>query len=339
MDTPGNHNDDNNRLTLLHRLTQSSGKSKLIMYTFRIYVTSLIIGSAFLSTFLNAQTISSGDSVLNFLSPQTPLGLSLTQSISNSFASDLKSPGTGDLSILRLDTTLSYTKSYERSFFRAGFIYEYSDYSWSNASPFDKTNSFGLNGFALHTFEKDEPWGVFGLASFRWAAEDDASISDGFSFLGAIGPAYSFSKDLRIGVGLMVITQPQQATHYLPIITLNWKINDHWSIRTFNGATVTYDLNADEETRFDFTVQYETRDFSLKTQNAVIGLPGETAIAEESVVLIFGMTQKVGGPFFVRGYLEGVLLREFEFRADRNKYQTIKSDPAIALGFQVGANF
>ncbi|WOO40566.1 hypothetical protein [Rubellicoccus peritrichatus] len=309
------------------------------MNKLRISIASLIIGAIAASTPLNAQTISSGDSVLNFLSPQTPLGISISQGIENSFGSDLKSPGTGDLSILRLDTNLTYSKSYDLSFFRAGFTYEYSDYDWSNASPFSKTNSFGLNGFGLHTFEKDRPWGVFGLASLRWGAEDNASLGEGFSFLGAVGPTYSFSKKLRIGAGLMVITQPQQATRYLPIVTLNWEINDHWSIRTFNGATVTYDLNADKETRLDFTVQYETRDFVLKTQTSPTGITDEPAVAEESVIVVFGVTQKIGGPFFVRAYLEGNLFREFELRADGNKYQTIKSDPAIGLGFQVGANF
>lgn len=309
------------------------------MNTTRNFILSLTIGAFLSSASLNGQSATGGDSVLNFLSPQTPLGISITQNLGYDFGSDLKSPATGDLSILRLDTTINYSKTYGTTFFRTGLTYEYSDYDWSNASPFSKTNSFGLNGFVLHTFEKDRPWGVFGLTSLRWAAEDGASLGDGFSFLGAVGPAYSFSKKLRIGAGLMVITQPQQATRYLPIVTLDWVINDHWSIRTFNGATVTYDLNADKETRFDFTVQYETRDFSLTRQTSPTGITDEPAVAEESVIIAFGVTQKVGGPFFVRGYIEGNLFREFEFRADGNKYQTTKSDPSIGLGFQVGANF
>lgn len=309
--------------------------SKSMKHTIRLTAAILMLLT---HSGLHAQTTSSGDTFLNFLTPQTNLGFNFTQGVEYDFGADLKSPGAGDLNILRANTGLTYTERFETAFFRVGASYEYSHYDWSAVNYFDNVNNFGLNGIGNYTFEKDEPWGVFGLYALNWSAESGASYSEGFGYLVAIGPSYSLSRDLRVGLGIGVFGQPQQATRYLPIPTIDWTINKHWNIRTFNGATVTYDVHGDRDLRLDFTAQYDTRTFAIDSRPPP-GRVGNPVAEENSVILVFGATKQIGGPFFIRGYVEGVVYREFQFRTDRNKYLSFKTDPSFALGFQVGASF
>jgi len=303
----------------------------------KILLLTIGVGCFWLSS-AHAQTTSSGDTFLNFLSPQSNLGFNFTQGVEYDFASDLDTPGSGDVAVFNANTSLTYSQNYDIGFYRVGGNYEYSDYDWSATDYFSNVNSFGLNAFGLYNFEDNQPWGIFALSSLNWSAENGASFSEGFEYLVAVGPAYSFSRQFRIGLGIGVFGQPQQATRYLPIPTLDWKINDHWNIRTFNGATVTYDVFADRKTRIDFSAQYESSSIALDSPPPP-GRKGQPIVEENAVILVLGGTQQIGGPFFLRGYIEGIVYREYQFRTDKNKYLTLKTDPTFAIGFQVGASF
>lgn len=299
---------------------------------------SLLALSLALTCASYGQTTGSRDTFLNFLTPQTNLGFNLTQGVEYDLNSDLQSPGQGDLSILRLNTAVSYSDNFQGSFYRLGGSYEYADYDWSATEYISQSNSFGFNGIGNYKFQEREPWGIFALSSLEWSAERNASFSDGFNFLVAVGPSYSPSRDLRLGLGIGILGQPDQALRYIPIPSIDWTINEHWSLRTFNGATVTYDLHGDKQTRFDFSAQYNSNFIALNSP-VPPGRTGNNALEEQEVILTGGVTHQFDNPFFIRAYIQGTVYREYELRANGNKYLSFRTDPSIGIGFQIGASF
>jgi len=147
----------------------------------KILLLTIGVGCFWLSS-AHAQTTSSGDTFLNFLSPQSNLGFNFTQGVEYDFASDLDTPGSGDVAVFNANTSLTYSQNYDIGFYRVGGNYEYSDYDWSATDYFSNVNSFGLNAFGLYNFEDNQPWGIFALSSLNWSAENGASFSEGFEY-------------------------------------------------------------------------------------------------------------------------------------------------------------
>src|SRR5690606_27477046 len=125
----------------------------------------------------------------------------------------------------------------------------------------------------------------------------------------------------------------------LPIPILNWQITDDLVLRTFNGFTLTYDICGDNSTIVDFGAEYENDLFRMKTQRINPFVTAAPVAETESVVLASGITQRFENGLYIRGYIEGIVYREFEFRENHSTYRSFKTDPAIGLGLQGGWNF
>lgn len=289
------------------------------------------------------QQLTTSGTFLDVFSPEVPLGFTLGQGVSYGFPTNLKDNVPGDLSILRAETSLSYRKRWEENSLNVTFNYEYSDYDWGGGAPsfFGSTNDLGLTAIYQHKFDASD-WGAYLLGTARLGAETgDVSLTSGDSYFIGGGASYSFFKDLTVSFGALAIFNPEQATRVWPVAFIDWRINDHLQLRTFNGATLVYDIDADRETVLDFTVQYNSRIFRLNSQPipTQAGVVTNPVVEEESVSATVGVTHRFGGPFYIRAFVQGDFFREYQFRANRNKYQTIKTDPGATVGFEIGANF
>ena len=303
----------------------------------------LIASALTASACLQAQQLTTSGTFLDVFSPEVPVGVTVGQGVSHTFDSNLKNGVPGDVSVTRLETTVSYRKAWEQNRLNVTFNYEYSDYDWSGGAPrfFGDTNSLSLNAIYQYQFD-DSDWGAYMIGTVNLGAESgDVSLTSGDSYVASVGASYEFFKGFTLSFGALFISNPEQANQYWPVAFIDWRINEYLTLRTFNGATLVYDVFADTETVLDFTVQYNSRVVRLNAQPVPAVGPGNynPAMEEESVSASAGVTHKFGGPFYVRGYVQGDFFREFEFRAGGNKYQTIKADPGISLGFEIGATF
>lgn len=311
--------------------------------TFKRLLPLILATSMFSAASLQAQQLTTSGTFLDAFSPEVPIGATLGQGVSHTFDSNLKNGVPGDVSVTRLETTLSYRKAWENSRLNVTFNYEYADYDWSGGAPrlFGDTNSLGLNAIYQQQFDRSD-WGAYFIGSAQLGAEaGDVSLTSGDAYTASVGLSYAFFKDFTFSFGALMISNPEQAIRYWPVAFLDWRINQYLTLRTFNGATLVYDVFADTETVLDFTVQYNSSVVRLNSQPVPVVGPGNynPAMEEESVSASVGVTHKFGGPFYVRGYVQGDFFREFQFRAGGNKYQTVKADPGISLGFEIGASF
>lgn len=302
--------------------------------------------SIFLSLFLGslavqswAQSPTGGTTFLDIISPQQELGFTLSQNYEHAFSTDLKNGFNGDVSSDSFTTGLEYANNWRTGFVRAGFGYDYTDWDWSGPNYITNTQKLSLQAISGQRFDGTD-WGIFGLLGGSLGAETSgASLGDGYSYRFGFGGTYYWGKRNSVSLGVMVIGQTEYDLKVLPLPILNWQITDQLNLRTFNGFTLTYDIFGDNQTNVDFTTQYESDTFRLKNQTIQPGLTGDPIVDKDSVVVSVGVTQRFLKSLYVRGYVEGIVYREFDFRYSRNNYRTIKTDPGVAIGLQGGWNF
>ncbi|MBC2594728.1 hypothetical protein H5P28_10695 [Ruficoccus amylovorans] len=291
---------------------------------------------------VSAQQLTTSGTFLDIFSPEVPLGLTIGQGVSYTLPSNLKSGATGEMDLLELETTLSYKKGWKDQRLNVTFDYGYSNYNWSNGAPdyFSDVSQLTLSAIYQYQFDASD-WGAYVMASGSLGAESgNASLTAGDSYTASFGASYEFFKNFSFSFGVLVISDLEQGVRYWPVAFLEWTINENLRLRSFNGVTLVYDVNADQETVLDFTVQYNSSSFQLNNQYIpTTGTYTNPAVEAQSVTAGVGITHRFGGPFYVRGYVQGDFMREYTFRAYRNKYQTIKAEPGATFGFEIGANF
>ncbi|QYY37340.1 hypothetical protein [Ruficoccus sp. ZRK36] len=306
----------------------------------KLFAILTIVG--LLTTGAQAQQLTTSGTFLDIFSPEVPVGITIGQGVSYAFPSNLKNGVNGDVSVMELETTLSYKKAWNENRLNVTFNYGYSDYDWSGGatSYFSDVNQIELSAIYQYQFE-DSDWGAYAMASGSLGAESgDASLTGGDSYSASVGASYEFFKNFSFSFGVLVISNLEQSVRYWPVAFIEWKVNENLRVRSFNGITLVYDLNADQETILDFTVQYNSSSFQLNKQYvAAASSEVNPSVEAQSVSATLGVTHRFGGPFYVRAFAQGDFFREYDFRANRNKYQTIKAEPGATLGFEIGASF
>jgi len=291
------------------------------------------------SGFLHAQSPTGGTTFLDIISPGQKMGFTIKQNYEHNFAADLSSGYAGDLAVNRYTTGIDYNTMWDRGFWRVGFGFEYNDWQWSGPSYIGDTYELTLQTIFGQRFV-DSDWGLVGILGASLGAEyDSGNLGRGGSYLAGLGVTYYFSPKHTLTLGALAIGQEEHSMFALPLIILNLEITEGLTLRTFNGFTLSYDLSGDNTTSIDLTGEYENDLFRMDTETLAPGVTRTPIVEKESAVIAMGVTQRFDYGLYIRGYIEGIVYRKFEFRDNHSTYRSIKTDPAIGLGIQGGWNF
>ncbi len=288
---------------------------------------------------LRAQSPTGGTTFLDIISPGQKLGFTIKQNYEHDFAASLQGGYAGELSVNRYTTGLDYNTQWDRGFWRVGFGYEYNDWEWSGPNYMDNTYELTLQTIFGQRFV-DSDWGLVGLLGASLGTEaNGGNLARGGSYLAGLGVTYYFSPKHTLTLGAIAIGQEERDMYALPMFIVNMEITERLILRTFNGFTLSYDLVGDNTTAIDLTGEYENDLFRMDTEVLAPGISRTPTVEKESVVFALGATQRFDCGLYVRGYIEGVVYRKFEFRENHSTYRTIKTDPTFGLGIQGGWNF
>lgn len=161
-----------------------------------------------------------------------PYTFSAAAGASQMFESDIDEGG--KISRTRAGLTLGFDANCTDTLtVRNRFNYTYDDYNFSDlgvdADPWTKVNT--LSYAMLLDYKIDDTWSIFGGPMIALAAEDGADWGDSFIPGVAVGAKYRVSPDLLIGLGIAGIQPIEDDFTVLPILILDWKINDQFLIR------------------------------------------------------------------------------------------------------------
>lgn len=222
---------------------------------------------------------------------------------------DFDDSAMGDVSVWRFDIPARYTLTLEQGEFGLGGFYEYSEYDFGNITDDQDFNTLAFDAVWKSMF--NDKWGYFLYGAMGWSASTDASLSDGFTGGGALGGRYVVSKDLNFGLGLGVASQLEDDPMFMPIISVNWRINDRWNLRVLNGATISYDISGEQRFVLDAGVKYQRRQYALDHS--------DTAAIDKAINCELGATYRFSPTVALRGFVGVAAARNIEIRNDDHK--------------------
>jgi hypothetical protein len=162
--------------------------------------------------------------------------ITFTTQYAHLFTSDVDS-NQGEFTLDRVRLNLKgRTKITESWALSYGFKYQFDGYDFSgpgffgDAKPWTDIHTVVFDVGAI--VKLTDQWRGFFGGQFRFARETDARWSDGFEGGGAFGASYSFNADLTLGAGLGIESQLEDSLLYYPIVVVDWRINDQWSVNT-----------------------------------------------------------------------------------------------------------
>ncbi len=158
--------------------------------------------------------------------------------------------------------------------------YRFSAYDFSSAEPWEDVH--GLRATFLARYALDGKWAVFGGPSIGIAAESGADLGDSFVYGGALGVSYSVSEMLTVGGGLTFSSEIEDEARVRPILILNWRINDRWTVESGYtevagaggpGGEITYKIN--DQWSVGGGMQFQEKRFRLSDDGPVRDGVGE----------------------------------------------------------------
>ena len=235
----------------------------------------------------------------------------------------------GKVSVSRFDVPIRYTMKMEQGELGLGAFYEFSSYDFTGAPGTEDFNTLAFDAIWKSMF--NDKWGYFVYGGVGFSASEEASLGDGATGVGAGGVRYVVSPTLSFGLGVGVASQLEDDPSVLPIINVNWQINDRWNLRVLNGAVISYDISGDKKFLVDAGIKYQRRQYRLEQ--------GSSALIETMVTVEAGATYHFTPNFGLRGFVGVSAARNFEIRADSDKVADEDADTAPYFGVRALMTF
>ncbi len=241
---------------------------------------------------------------------------------------DFNNGNLGHVNVWRFDVPASYTFKMQPGDLKLGVFYEFAGYELSKL---DGNKDF--NTLAFDTLWKsmvNDEWGYFLYGAISLSSATSTCLGDGLTGIGGGGVRYVWSKDLSLGLGAAVATHLEEGPSVLPIIALNWQINDRWNLSTLYGATLTYDFSGDKKFLVDLGANYQRREYQI-ANNA--------SLYDRQFTVELGATYNFTPNVGIRGFVGVATGRNFQIRQDNDKIADEDVDAAPILGVRAMFSF
>ena len=289
-----------------------------------------LIFAALCAPSLFAQT--AGNTFFDKLASGWQTGVSLDASECVAVPADIES-GMGDMGVYETSATLKLRASSEKSFvdFSAGWTHSYYDFGAN--SPFSNVNKISADLF--FTQRLGGGWSVFAIGSAAFAAESSASLAGGYRVVAGCGAGYAFSENLRAGIGLAAFSRMDRNWLPLPVGFINWKIDEHWSVKTMSGAVVEYDVYADGALLLHASCEYVLS--YIRLSDSALG--ARRCVSDSYCNVSFGATCNFSANFYVSASAGFNCFRELVFRERGDNVGDPDVDAAPTFFFHAGCRF
>lgn len=232
-------------------------------------------------------------------------------------------------------------KATDRMTLALGLGYEYSNYDFSRpntfiagaTSPFEDIHILDLGLTAYVGI--DEQWSWFAGVKGRVAGESGVDVDDAGTIGGVGGLVWDLGDDRSIAFGVSAMSQIEDDALILPIINVNWKLNEQWRFAS-SGSMGEIIAAIDDQNEIAFGAAWENRRFRLDDS-----APQLAAVVEDTSVPIFLRFAHRPSESIAINLIGGVVLwQEFEV-SNRNGLATrdFDADPSGFLGVNVSIGF
>ena len=228
---------------------------------------------------------------------------------------------------------------------RGSFDYEYSDYRFTRADTLIPGVTSGNPFDAFHTltvsagldYRLNEQWTISGTGFVRSAYEEGADFGDGVTGGGFGFFTYRFNSDLALGFGLGATSRLEDDALFLPVLFIQWRIDDQWSVRS-DGLGARLNWAASPEFSVFLNAKYERDEWRLDDDR---GVASEGVLRDRRVPIGVGVDWRPIAGLTISGEVSVFVYRELEFLNDRGRSVVEEKTDEImpALGFRVEWRF
>jgi hypothetical protein len=121
---------------------------------------------------------------------------------------------------------------------------------------------------AVGLYDLNDTWQLVLGGTVSWGGDLDASFSDGLGGSALLGVTYRFSPRFSVTPGVLALARLEDDALVIPVLGLDWEINDSWRLRSIGpGAELTW--SAADDWGFFLRGLYRPRDFRLAADAAV----------------------------------------------------------------------
>lgn len=177
-------------------------------------------------------------------------------------------------------------------------------------------------------YQVDENWGVTGGGIIELAWEDDADMSEAATYGGYVGARYSFAPGQSITFGVIAKTQLEDDTQFLPLLGLEWQLNDHMLLENDGlGLRLTAVIN--DHWRASIFGRYEQREYRLNED----ALATEGVTSDVRVPVGVALIWRPSASVSIRGHAGVIVYQKYEVDdANGNEVGSDETDPAAFVG-------
>ncbi len=251
--------------------------------------------------------------------------------------------GPGDVSVTRLGASFGIRHIVNpRLALRFGASVEHSQYDFSGATglvagtadPFDDITITTVSVGGEYASSETDAW-IFGVF-VRSAGESGADFGDTIDGGIMLGYRHTFSETFSLGAAVNVGTELEDDIYAIPIVIIDWQINDKWRLATTEQARVQLRYEHADAWAFGVEGGYERREFRLDQSGP---LP-HGVVDERRIPLAAFATYTASPNFIITGRIGTSVWSEFEFSNSRGNFVSEDELAAsLALGLSLTVRF
>lgn len=188
---------------------------------------------------------------------------------------------------------------------------EYANYDFGDLFSTAPADFLAIDVRPSASFYFSENLGVYGGAILGFGGEPSADIGDSLIYGAFGGFNYQIAKDLWVGAGLGVSTQLEDDVLYVPLVTIDWKINDQLSLEA-NGLSGKLTYAIDKQWSIFAEGSYQLRRYRLDDDSIV----SDGVLADDYIPVGIGVSYAPSDHVTISLVGGAVVWREIEFIDD-----------------------
>jgi len=230
----------------------------------------------------------------------------------------------------------------DRGLLGLGLDYELSSYTFDDATglvagtdtPFGDVQRYAFS--ARYAHQLSARWSVLVGGGIGISGEEGAKTSDSLFYNGFAGGRYALSESVQAGFGLVLATQLEDNTLVLPLLMVDWQIDEKWRLSNEGKLGLTLSYAATDAWTLGLGAGYESRDFRLDRSGPVPGGVGR----ERRVPIEFSATYTPTKQLSIDLGLGVGVARNFEvLSSGGTKVADFDADAAPFVSLQLGYRF
>ena len=257
------------------------------------------------------------------------------------FNSDIGSNGSVSSHSWSLNTGLPLKKT-DSLFVALSASYSIDEYDFDGGiSPWDGFQKFSLSAPVIKDFQNNWKWAS--ILTVGAAKEDGADFSDSITYGVVTSLTYQVNENLSIGPGISYFSRLEESASIFPILSIKWKLSDHWTLATGpseganSGANAYFKYTGLNQWNFLLGAYYQNNRFRL-SQNS---LSAPNGVGRDSVSAVYGVAKYFATETLSVSVVGGYSLsNQFEVLDQHGtELWSESSDNSAFLGVRVSYNF